>query len=68
MIDREQQIEPFTTKPHVCSTCGSEDFHVNMMWVNDGQYWEPDPDCPAWCRECDDHCHIQYKEPKETTA
>jgi hypothetical protein len=56
------KIHPFTTHPHVCSTCGGEDFHVNMMWVNADQCWEPDPDCPAWCRDCDDPCHIQYKE------
>jgi len=55
LLDKEPSpMRPlFETEKYVCSACGSDEWHANMLWHNPDGCYHPDPDCGQWCHNCE---------------
>ena len=45
------------SKFHVCETCGSEEWHLNLVVKAD--QWYLDPDWQMYCHECESEATIE---------
>jgi len=53
MVDQEAKpvvLDIGITDQHVCGECGSNRYHVNVVWFASNQYFDVED---VWCSDCD---------------
>ena len=43
----------FEEEEYVCDSCGGENWHANVFFLNCKKRWVADRDCDFWCADCD---------------
>lgn len=51
------------TDQHVCESCGSSEYHVNIYFDRTGDWWFDD--ISVWCDECQCECDLVLESERE---